>query len=353
MAQPGGARVEMDAEEAQAAAERYAVMEAELQTLRQQNAELQRTAREAQEMAATERTRADRRSRAQTQEFANLTAELLAGRRGPEVQFQGMRLGVKVEKPETYGGEKARDLDTWLFQVREHLDITTIPAAGHVPYAASLLRGNAALWWREVCEGNRRPATWDEFCRLLREQFRPEDYGRRGRDELATMRQKGGESMADFVFRFRATCLKIPDLAEAEKMDRFVRALAQDVRLQVELRGPQNFHEAAMFAERADAVLTRISGQDTRKPWQKGHKGGFAQRTPQQTRGMGESSAQGSGGGPEPMELGMARKRTLSREEYAKLRSENACFYCRKPNAGHVARNCPLKQKRAGNGMSR
>ena len=73
---------------------------------------------------------------------------------------------------------------------------------------------------------------------MLHEQFRLEDYGRRGRDKLATMRQYGKESMADFVFRFRATCLKIPDLSEAGKMDRFVRALAQDIRLQVKLRGP-------------------------------------------------------------------------------------------------------------------
>ena len=153
-------------------------------------------------MVATERVRADRRSRAQMQEFANLTVELLAERQGPDVQFQGMRIGVKVEKPETYSGEKSRDLDTWLFQVRKHLQITTIPAPGHVPYAASLLRGNVALWWRETCEGNRRPATWDDFCRMLREQFRPEDYGRRGRDELATMRQYTKESVADFVFRF-------------------------------------------------------------------------------------------------------------------------------------------------------
>ena len=102
---------------------------------------------------------------------------------------------------------------------------------------------------------------------MLCEQFRPEDYGRRGRDELAMMRQYTKESVADFVFRFRATCLKIPDLSEAEKLDRFVHALAQDIRLQVELRGPQDFHEVAMFAERADAVLTRVSGQDMRKLW--------------------------------------------------------------------------------------
>ena len=161
--------------------------------------------------------------------------------------------------------------------------------------------------------------------------------------DVAMMWQSGRESIADFVFRFRATCLKIPDLSEAEKMDRFVSALAQDVRLQVELRGPQDFHEAAMFAERADMVLTRISGQDARKLWQKGHKGGFQQRPPLQNKGFGELNAQGSGG-PEPMELGMAWRRTLSRDKYAKLRTENACFYCRKPNAGHVARDCPMRK---------
>ena len=48
-------------------------------------------------------------------EFANLMAELLAGRRGPEVQMEGMRIGVKVRKPKTYDGSKGRDLDMWLF----------------------------------------------------------------------------------------------------------------------------------------------------------------------------------------------------------------------------------------------
>ena len=135
-------------------------------------------------------------------EFANLMAELLAGRRGPEVQMDGMRIGVKIEKPENYDGSKGRDMDTWLFQVQEHLQLTVILVRGHVPYAASLLRGNAALWWRELCQANNRPATWDDFCRLLREQFRPKNYSRRGRDELAGLKQFNRESVADFVFHF-------------------------------------------------------------------------------------------------------------------------------------------------------
>ena len=122
-----------------------------------------------------------------------------------------------------------------------------IPVRGHVPYAASLLRGNAALWWRELCQANNRPTTWDDFCRLLRERFRPKNYSRRGRDELANIRQFNKEFVADFVFRFYATCLKINDLSEAEKLDRFVCALVSEIRLQVELRGPRDFHEAAVF----------------------------------------------------------------------------------------------------------
>ena len=60
-------------------------MEAELQALQQQNAEIMRELQEAQNAAATERVRADRRSKAQTQEFATLTTELLAARQGPQV----------------------------------------------------------------------------------------------------------------------------------------------------------------------------------------------------------------------------------------------------------------------------
>ena len=73
-------------------------------------------------------------------------------------------MGVKVQKPEAYDGNKSHDLDTWLFQVREHLNLTIIPEGGHVPYVVPLLHGNTTLWWHEMCEGNRRPTTWDEFC---------------------------------------------------------------------------------------------------------------------------------------------------------------------------------------------
>ena len=134
-------------------------------------------------------------------------------------------MSIKVEKPENYNGDKVKDLDTWLFQVREHLELSTVPTGAYVAYAASLLRGNAAMWWREACEAHRQPATSEDFCRTLCDQFRPEYYGRCGCDKLATMQQYARESVTDFVYRFRATYLKVSDLSKAEKVDRFFRTL--------------------------------------------------------------------------------------------------------------------------------
>ena len=109
----------------------------------------------------------------------------------------------------------------------------------------------------------------------MQEQFWPENYSHRGRDELAVLHQFRKETVADFFFRFHAICLKTEDLSEAEKLDRFVHALSPDIRLQIELRGLVDFHEAAMFVEHADAVISCFSGQDTQKNWQhKQFKGG-------------------------------------------------------------------------------
>ena len=110
MANPSG-HVIFDEEATSIVEERYAVLEAELQAMRARNEELACGLQDQRQL------RADKSAQGQIREFANLIAELLVGRRGPEVQMDGMRIGVKVEKPENYDGSKGRDLDTWLFQV--------------------------------------------------------------------------------------------------------------------------------------------------------------------------------------------------------------------------------------------
>ena len=143
-------------------------------------------------------------------------------------------------------------------------------------------------------------------------------------------------------------------------MDLFCRALLPSVRLQVELRGPATFQEAATFAERADAVLSRVPGQDFGGGWHKKkpqHRGTFAPppmyKTPPSGSGSGAGAGTGAGSGPEPMEIGSIQRKPLTKQEMARLRANKGCFYCRQENAGHIARNCPMKAKRQGNPSSR
>ena len=155
---------------------------------------------EQQTVAEAERLWADRRTRAQVQDFANLTAELLAGRPMQAANIGGTNMGVKLERPEALEGVKHQDVDTWLFQVGEHLRMLNIPEPSHVAYAASLLRGNAAMWWRERCEVGVCPVDWDAFCVMLHAQFRMENLAHCGRNELASLQQYARESVADFLF---------------------------------------------------------------------------------------------------------------------------------------------------------
>ena len=105
-----------------------------------------------------------------------------------------------------------------------------------------------------------------------------------------------------------------------------------------------------MFAERADAVISHVVGHDVRKAAPQKQKWANFNRLRAPMRNSGDAGASRSGG-PEPMELGTANRRTLTRSEYEKLCVEKACFVCREP--GHLARNCPMKKnKRPGNGMS-
>ena len=133
---------------------------------------------------------------------------------------------------------------------------------------------------------------------------------------MADLKQFNQESIADFVFHFCATCLKIADLSEAEKLDRFVRALVPDIRLQVELRGPRDFHEATMFAERANVVISRILGQDSRKNWQQKQYKSPPPQCPAPPRKTNAESSGTRNTGPEPMELSTTHRHTLNKEEY-------------------------------------
>ena len=145
MAQPEGQPLVLGEQEARQAEECYQALLVEVNQARERAQKMVQELALMRDERDVAQLRGDRRSRAQAQDMAQLTAELISGR--------GMApMGMKVEKPEIYDGAKHRDVDTWLFQIDEHMSLSRVPANSHVGYATSLLRGNVAMWWRELCE---------------------------------------------------------------------------------------------------------------------------------------------------------------------------------------------------------
>ena len=80
-----------------------------------------------------ERLKGGLRSHGQVKDMVQLPIELIAGR-GVAPWW------LKLERPETNDGAKHCHVNTWLFQVEEHMWLTRIPADSQGVYTISLLK---------------------------------------------------------------------------------------------------------------------------------------------------------------------------------------------------------------------
>jgi hypothetical protein len=226
---------------------------------------------------------------------------------------------VKPSKPEPFTGKRGESIDAWIFQVEQYMFISKVEESQRIMLAASFLKEHAALWWRNVYQENAQNGTtwtWHDFALNLRTQFRPVNATKLARDRLANLRQT--QSVQAYVHAYRSLILDIPDMAENEKLDRFVRGLKERVRKEVELRDPTSLDEAIKIADRVDAIT-------------------YNWRYPESEKLRTEAM------GPTPMEIDAIRRPSLTTEERERLRRTGSCFYCREQ--GHMAAKCPKKQR--------
>lgn len=54
---------------------------------------------------------------------------------------------IKLEKPTTFNGRHT-DLENFLFQVDQYVDMVNLTGSNAVKFVVSLLRGDALTWWR-------------------------------------------------------------------------------------------------------------------------------------------------------------------------------------------------------------
>ena len=214
-------------------------------------------------------------------------------------------------------------VSTWIYQVNQYIDLVQLNNPGlplaestKVSVASTFLSGTAATWRYMKTQQPESPGTLDTLFAALRVEFIPADHVRRTRDKLNRLRQT--RSVAAYLNEFRSIVLKLPQMSEEDKWDKFLNGLKYPIRLEVLKSGAASLDGAATVALNVDSAM-------------------FAEQR-YQNRGSFEQ-------GPTPMEIGnMEQRRPESRgwnrgrsmnDQERKQREidivNNACFIWHKP----------------------
>ena len=237
--------------------------------------------------------------------------------------------------PETFSGDSKSDPAKWLFSVDIYFEAANLDPAKYLRYAATLLRDGALIWWHSERNKGTAPTTYEGFKTELIKAFECSNPVKNARDRIADLKQTG--PVLKYTSAFRNLCLEIPDMNEAEMLDRYVRGLKDRVRQELTIREPSTFNAAAAMAERYDRAT-------------------FAVRVNTNTNTNSDRVAVSSrptyASAATPMDLGAVQDAAAAKPAYTKLTpelraqliKEGKCLYCRKH--GHMALSCPNKPPR-------
>ena len=292
-------------------------------------------------------------------------------RRTPKIDNGG---GLKPKRPEPFKGTLKERVDMWLSKMEQCFIGTGLAADRQVAVATSYLEGAANTWWcAHIIETTPadllalRITTWNEFKAALTAQFRTIHPEKLARDKLWSLKQT--TSVTNYLYEFNTLCLDIGDIADSEKLDKFVRGLKASVAEKLEIEDPRTLHEAMAIAQRIDQIQFRSrekthprSHQQQRSNKHHGrrdHRQYNNNNNNNQKQWIKRSqynSQQSQYKGPQPMEIDEVDANATDDDTSGDVNAMNnhkmdaqkkkdvdnrACFFCHKP--GHVARDCRAK----------
>ena len=270
-------------------------------------------------------------------------------------------------KPEIFWGDDKRPpfVRSWLFEMEVFFsNYPELTDMARINYVQLFLRGVAQNWWhlctRMMDSGTlERISTWETFKRAITAQFGGFDEVEKAIESLTRLRQVSTVSL--YIHQWNETLLMIPPEHVVDPMmtSWFVAGLKPFIQVHVRIAKPSTLREAMSLADRIERVrywpasyMGKSGGNYRHRP--PVHATGpepmvlgniTAPRTPPRSR----QEAAPNLAYPRPA-IQVPRKtsakpiKPLSDSQRDYLRATNGCFYCRRPNAGHISTNCPLKK---------
>ncbi|KAJ9536799.1 LOW QUALITY PROTEIN: hypothetical protein OSB04_un000023 [Centaurea solstitialis] len=192
----------------------------------------------------------------------NIVSQVAAGFNANQNNNQGARERDCTYKTfrscnpkEFHGTEGAVGLLAWIESMESVLHISKCLERNKVEYAACLLQGRALTWWNTQVQIRGRDATgqitWEDFKKMLKEEFCPRSEIQKLEAELWHHEMKGNDITA-YTTRFHELAKLVPYLVtpEQNRVDRYVWGLSPVIRGNVTAADPKTLQEAVNLANR-------------------------------------------------------------------------------------------------------
>ncbi len=159
----------------------------------------------------------------------------------------------RLPPPPFYSGG-ATALDDWFSAMEQQIlwygDGLPTDSARLV-WVASFLQGPALDWWKTLAV---KPATVPAFGAALRARFQPVNSAEIARAKLLALAQGRGTVQA-YVDAFRRLLVRVPDMAESDRIFQFLRGLQPAVATQLRVQGITAVDKAIETAVRVGSLM--------------------------------------------------------------------------------------------------
>ncbi|KAD4889198.1 hypothetical protein E3N88_21271 [Mikania micrantha] len=261
----------------------------------------------------------------------------------------------------------------WIEKVESVFSMAECSDENRVKYATGILEGPALTWWNSHVQtlglDTANSIPWENFTRMLHEEYCPRDEIRKLEEEFWTHKMVGSE-IEKYCTRFHELCKLCPAMVtpEYKKIEQFISGLPEQIQstvtasnhttIQPLIRLAHKLTDQAVAQGKLPKRGEHLKPQEPKRKWEPNNNRVFSPPPPAQHRPTPakvftatQPNTQGKGG----YQVHQLRKERASSqrmpiEPNPNLNKDNTlkgCFTCGKP--GHIRRDCPQNKNAGGN----